>query len=303
MQAKVLFIGASLLVAAGPAFADDPNGGAGGDATGAGSGSGAPEAAPPPAAMAPASDQLINTPLTLGKGAIGLTGGIDVARITITLPPIPPATMGTSASATAEVLNLGGGFGVTDKLQVGLLYALALNNDSGAFPDSGKGPLTLYGGLNLLHQDKLDVAASADFEINVANTDDKAIHAGLAVRYMATPKVALFTGNIVPPGPSGQHLTISLATNGPITFDVPVGVAIQAAPKVYAWADTTVASFSISNSANEFLFSDFIPIDIGVLFRAAPNIDVGAHFSDDLKHAGDFYTFGVLARMIMPGSK
>jgi hypothetical protein len=304
MQAKVWFIGASLLVAAGTAFADDPNGGAGGDASGAGSGSGAP-AAPtegaPPAAMA--SDQLINTPLTLGKGAIGLTGGIDVARISVTIPPIPPATMPTTVSATAEILELGGGFGVTDKLQIGLLYALSLNDDSGAFPNSGKGPLTLYGGLSLLHQDKLDVAASADFEINVANTDDKVIHAGLGVRFMATPKVALFTGNIVPPGPSGQHLAISLASNGPITFSVPVGVAIQAAPKAYVWVDTTVADISISNSNNAFIFSDFIPIDVGLLYRVAPNVDLGAHFSDDLKNAGDFYIFGVLARMVMPGGK
>src|SRR5436305_9474070 len=176
MQAKVLFIGAAgLLFSASVAFADDPGaaagGGAGGDATGAGSGSGS-AAVEVGATAAMASDQLINTPLTLGKGAIGITGGIDVAKLSITIPPIPPATMPTTVSATAEILNLGAGFGVSDKLQVGFLYQLALNNDSGAFPDSGKGPLTLYGGLGLLHQDKLDVAASADFEINVANTDD-----------------------------------------------------------------------------------------------------------------------------------
>jgi hypothetical protein len=211
--------------------------------------------------------------------------------------------MPTTVSATAEVLDVGAGFGVSDKLEVGLLYALALNNDSGAFPDSGKGPLTLFGAFNLLHQDKLDVSAGADFEINIAQTDDKAIHAGLGVRYMATPKVALFTGNIVPPAPAGQHLSISLASNGPITFAVPVGVALQAAPKAFLWVDTEVANISISNSSNAFIFSDFIPVEVGLLYRAAPNIDIGARFSDDLKHAGDFYQFGVLARMIMPGSK
>ena len=54
-------------------------------------------------------------------------------------------------------------------------------------------------------------------------------------------------------------------------------------------SDTTLADFSISNSSNAFIFSDFIPVDVGVLFRAAKDLDVGVLFQDDLKNAGDLY--------------
>ena len=94
----------------------------------------------------------------------------------------------------------------------------------------------------------------------------------------------------------GQHLSIGLGTNGPITFSIPVGVALQATPQVFGFVDTTLADFSISNSSNAFIFSDFIPVDVGVLFRAAKDLDVGVSFQDDLKNAGDAYLFGLMAR-------
>jgi hypothetical protein len=293
-RTNVLIIGA-LLLSAGSALAQgtgDGSGsasaGAGGEVGGgAGSGSAAVGVDAGGGAMAGGNDQLISAPLTLGKGWIGITGDFEVLRINI--PPIPPATMGVSA--TAEGLGVGLGYGISDKLEAGLSYFIQVNPDG-----SAKGPLDLYAGFTLLHKDKLDVAAGADFAINLANTDAKAINAGLAVRYLVAPKIALFTGNPVAPGPVGQHLSISLASNGPITFAVPVGVALQASPKAYAFLDTEVARFSISNSANAFIFADFIPIDVGLLFRAMPGLDIGAHFADDLKAAGDAYEFGVLAR-------
>ena len=115
---------------------------------------------------------------------------------------------------------------------------------------------------------------------------------------MVAPKIALYTGNPIPMGPAGQHLSISLASNGPITFAVPVGVALQASPQLFAFVDTTLAQFSISNSSNAFIFSDFIPVNVGALYRAAKDIDVGITFTDDLKNAGDFYIVGLTARYL-----
>jgi len=258
-----------------------------------------PDGTTPPAATTEAAPapggEIISEPLTLGKGVLGITAGFEIARLTITLPPVPPATTGTTASATAEELLVGAGYGVNEKLELGVTYALDVHDDSGTFPNSGKGPLAIYAGYNLM-AGKLSVAAGADFSINLGNTDSKSINAGLAVRYMVAPKIAIVTGNPVPPGPVGQHLSISLASNGPITFALPVGVELQAAPKAFLYLNTEIASFSISNSSNAFLFSDFIPVDLGLLYRAAPGLDVGAHFSDDLKNAGDFYVFGVMLR-------
>jgi hypothetical protein len=289
-RTKVLIIGA-LLLSAGTALAEGDGDGSGSAATGGGGeGSGSGSAAVTAGGgggAAMGNDELISAPLTLGKGWLGITGDLEVLRITI--PPIPPATTGTSD--TAEGLGVGVGYGISDKLEVGGTYFIQLNPNG-----SAKGPLDIYAGFTLLHKDKLDVAAGADFDINLAATDNKAINAGLAVRYAVAPKIAIFTGNPVAPGPVGQHLSIGLGTNGPITFSIPVGVALQAAPKAYVWLDTTLARIKISNSANAFIFSDFIPVDVGLLYRAMPGLDVGAHFADDLKAAGDAYEFGVLAR-------
>ena len=202
-----------------------------------------------------------------------------------------------STSATAEFLQLGGGFGVTDKITAGFTYAFDVHDDSGTFPNSVKGPLDLYGSFNVMHKDKLSVTAGADFAIDTGNTDSKSISAGLSAKYMLSPTLAVYTGNPIPLGPAGQHLHIDLGTNGPITFSVPVGVALQPSPKLFAFVDTTLADFSISNSNNAFIFSDFIPVDVGALFRAAKDIDVGVTFQDDLKNAGDFYIIGLTARL------
>jgi len=300
---KTLLIGSTLLLAAPAAFAqgDDASGGGGGSATvgadanagGAGASAGATVSTGGDAAMGAWSDQLINNPQTLPKGAIGVFGDFEILSISFS----DPTTM-TSVSSTAEFLALGADYGVSDKLDLGFTYALNVHDDAGTFQDFPKGPLDLHGAFNLVHKDKLSVTAGADFDINLDNTDDKSIHAGLSAKYMVAPKIAVYTGNPIPLGPAGQHLSIGLGTNGPITFAVPVGVALQATPQLFAFVDTTLASFSISNSSNAFIFSDFIPVDVGALFRAGKDLDVGVTFQDDLKNAGDFYIFGITARYI-----
>ncbi len=297
-RAKVLIIGAGLLLAAGTAFADgdgDGSGSAAAGGEGAGSGSAAATATDTGGGGAAAGGELISAPLTVGKSALGVFGELGIASISVTVPPVPPATMPTTVSSTAEALGIGAGYGVNEKLEVGGTYAFTLHDDAGTFPNNVEGPLTLFGAYNLMNG-KLSVAVGAQFQIDLSNTDSKGLALGASVRYMVAPKIAIFSGNPIAPGPVGNQLSISLASNGPITFALPVGAAMQVNPKAYAWLDTELASFSISNSANEFIFSDFIPIDIGLLYRAAPNIDIGGHFTDDLKHAGDFYQFGILAR-------
>ncbi len=302
---KTLLIGSSLLLAAPAAFAqgDDASGGGDGSATvgadasagagGANAGAGATVTTDAGGGGMAAgwSDQLINNPQTLPKGAIGVGASFEILSLTFT----DPVSM-TSSTSTAEALFLAADYGVTDKIDVGLSYGLNVHNDAGTFQDFPKGPLDIHGAFNLIHKDKLSVTAGADFDIDLNNTDSKAIHAGLSAKYLVAPKIAVYTGNPVPLGPAGQHLSIDLGTNGPITFAVPVGVALQATPQLFAFVDTTLASFSISNSSNAFIFSDFIPVDVGALFRAAKDLDVGVTFQDDLKNAGDFYIFGLTAR-------
>jgi hypothetical protein len=304
---KVLLIGTGLLFAA-PAFAQ-----VGGDASGAGGGSAAPaggDATAAGGATTPSvgatveggggawSEEIIDNPVTLPKGALSVYGDLGILRLSITIPAVPPAPAMTQ-TFTLEQLVVGANYGVSDKLTVGGQYGIPLHDDSGTFPNSGKGPLTLLGAFNLKTDLKMSVAAAADLTINLGNTTTETIHAGLALRYNVAPKFAVFTGSpVAGMGPMAQHLSIGLNSNAPITFALPVGAAFQASPKLFAFADTTLASFSISNSNNAFIFSDFIPIEVGAFFRAVKDLDVGVIFNDDLKNAGDAYVISFAARFV-----
>jgi hypothetical protein len=307
---KLALLGSSLLFTA-PAFAQDAP--AGGDASGtatvgagadanaggatAGAGATVGATADAGAAVTAWSDQNIDNPVTLPKGGLGVFGDFEIFKLNF--PSLDP-TMPNS-SITTEFLALGAGFGVTDKITAGVTYAVDIHDDGGTFPSDGrwKGPLGLYGEFNIMNKDKLSVTAGADFQINLQDTDfGKAINAGLSVKYKVAPKVAVFTGNPLPLGPAGQHLHISLDDMGPVDFRIPVGVALQPTPQIFAFADTELLNIGISNSDTNAIGSDAfgIPLQVGALFRAAKDLDLGLTFQDDLKNAGDTYLIGFNAR-------
>ena len=103
-RAKVLIIGAGLLLAAGTAFADGDGDGSGSAAPaggeGAGSGSAAASATDMAGGGAAPGGELISAPLTVGKSALGVFGELGVAAASFTAPPVPPATMGTTTNPT-----------------------------------------------------------------------------------------------------------------------------------------------------------------------------------------------------------
>lgn len=302
-RAKVIFIGAGLLLAASPAFADGDGGGSasGGATVGAGAevgaggaavGGGAAVTVGGDATMGAWPLAIIDRPLTLVKSGLGLYGNLEILRVSSTF-------MGMTSSATAEGLQLGGGYGVSDKLTIGAEYAFSLHSFE------IKGPLTLYGSLALMRNDKLTIGASADLviDLNAVNamgmsSTTETLQAGLGIRYKLAPKIAIFTGTPIAPGPLGQHLSIGFQSGAPIAIDLPVGLAIQATPQVYLWVNTEIAHLKISNTTNEFFGADFIPLTVGALYAANKNLDVGGFLElPDLKNSKfDILVFGVGAR-------
>ncbi|MBV8756819.1 MAG: hypothetical protein JO257_06085 [Deltaproteobacteria bacterium] len=329
---KTLLIGSSLLLAAPAAFAqgDDASGGGGGSATvgagaevnaggaGASAGAGATVAAGGDAAVGwPA--EMGSRPYTLLKGGLAAYGDFDIMHASITAGT-------TTSSFTQEQFHLGAGYGVSDKLTVGGEFSFPLAGD-GTDNTKLKGPLRFYGMFGLSHSDKMTVAAEAHFELNLCGGVDtmggcattKAIGAGLDARYVLAPKIALFTGSAFGPGVPGamgavslpgfggasvgQHLNISLESSGPITFDVPVGVSLQATPQLLAWVAFDLMRFNLANKAMgadtvQVIFSDAqgAPMNLGGFFGVNKNLDVGVSVTDDLKHAGDLYVIALGAR-------
>lgn len=300
---KSVLIGSSLLLAA-PALAQDAT--VSGDAT-ATTGDGTVSADPNAAVTTDANASVtatgsammgwwptsaVDRPFMRGKGKI--TAGLDYGLFKISF--FEPITM-TTVSGTADAINVSAAYGVSDQINAGLGYAVPLgvagDNDFNA-----AGNLDLWGGYQIKHDPKMSVAATADFAVDLDNTDDMEIHAGLGFRYTVAPKIGVFTGAPYGPGPVGQHLSISLASDGPITFSVPVGAMFQATPELNVNVMTTLANISISNSDTAVFGADYIPLYLGGLFAVNKNIDVQAQFGlPDLKEAGfDLYTLSLGAR-------
>jgi hypothetical protein len=318
---KLALIGSSLLFTA-PAFAQDAPAG---DATATGTGDAtAPAPDPNAAGTTPtvtatpdagaagtsafsATGQLIDQQYVADKGKVGAFGDVDIAHLSV-------SGGGVTVSATQEGLNLGAGYGITDKITAGLEYAFPVAGD-GTDDTKFKGPLTIFGNLLLAHSDKMTVAVNADFEYDMCGGFDadgcvgtKGIHAGLGLKYRVAPKFAVFTGSPFGPGPVGQHLSISLESSGPITFELPVGAGFQATPQIFAFAETNLALFRLANApdgadAVSPIFSDAemggigIPLALGGFFGVNKQLHVGAQLSfPDLAHAGDLWGVTVGAR-------
>jgi len=303
-RVKIL-VGATLLCAASIASAQD-----------------APDpAAPPPDGSAPPavtttgaapgawSQQVIDQPMTLQAGKLAVYGNVDILHFSTTVGTV-------TASSTAEGLDLGVGYGVSDKLTVGLAYAFSLHDFE------IKGPLTLYGAFSLYNKDKLTVGASANLTLNFNGgadamgntTTTETLQAGLGVRYKVTNKIALYTGGSSPGNLSGalgivnetpragsvlgQHLTIGLNSNAPIAFDIPIGVGLQVAPNAFVWANTSIAHIKFSNTSNAFLFADYIPLNVGFDYSVDQHLQVGAYLTlPDLENSKfDLLVFGIGAR-------
>jgi hypothetical protein len=148
-----------------------------------------------------------------------------------------------------------------------------------------------------MRDDKLAVVAGGDFTVAFAGSATAFLHAGVSVRYKLAPKFVIYSGNPLAPGPYGQQLVIGLNNSAPVAIDLPVGLGWQVNPKAFAWAQTALAHIKLANSANEIIFADYIPLEIGALYRAKKDLDVGGYMSfPDLESAGDFFGFGVLVR-------
>ena len=310
---KILFA-ATLIAAPTAVFAADGDppadgtAGGGGDGTAGGAPAGGDGTAPATGdgSMAPAGDggmatwskSVIDRPLTVMKGKLGVGVDLAIAHISISI-------LGTTSSSTSEGLLLSGAYGVTDKIEVGASYGFSLHEFE------IKGTLTPFAAISLVHSDKLDVAAGLDIAVDLNSPDPSSttgettttetLEAGLGVRYKITPKIAAFTGSPFPGGPVGQHLKIGFQEGASKTFDIPVGFGMQATPELFAYLTTNVATILLSDvpmgGKRVQSIADATPLSLGGWFNVNKNIDAVATLSFfDVQHAGDAYAIFLGAR-------
>ncbi|MDX2087092.1 MAG: hypothetical protein SFX73_04535 [Kofleriaceae bacterium] len=301
---KTLCVAAAMLAApVTTAFADDDEATAGGESGegGGGADGGGAASATPAAADVSATvsgtlgPSIIDRQLVLEKSMLAFQADAGFASTQDRVGNV------TSDAETTIAMQVGAGYGVTDKITVGGTYAFQLSDFE------IKGPLTVYGDYNITDNGKLSVAASADVAANFNGTDelgdssvDLAIHAGIAVRYKIIPKLAVYTGNPYTPGPSGQQLNIGITEGEDKTFEVPVGVAFQAMPALYTYFDANLATISLSDPGMDasrlVTVDDTVPFRIGGWFNVTKGLDAGAAFNSDFHRIGDDYGVTVGAR-------
>jgi hypothetical protein len=280
----------------------------------------------------PRGDAIVERPLTLPATKMAIYGDLDVVKVDL-----------GGFTATSEQIHGGLGYGVTDQLTVGVDYAFPLHDSaSGTFagmttsqsntlPGNGRGPLMPYASYRLLHG-PLSLAVSGGLLVNLAGqrsvdamgnpdfTTTYSIVAGAVLKYDIAPTIAVYTGTPLAgneiglagspfgPGPLGNQLQIGLSSDSsgnsmPSILSLPAGIAFQATPQLFAFAQTTLMAAYVANApmgadSLSFIGSSAIPFTAGAFFSVSHKLEIGGTLSfPDLQHAGDLYLFGIAARL------
>ncbi len=318
-----LSIAAATAAMTGVAFAEDPKPDDAGGAAGAGAAAGGTATVGTDGAKVDASATVgmftaatwpkayVDRPQVAGKGMIEVTPIFDFARKTTTV-------MGTSSSTNATQINLGGRYGINDKIEaLASFNRIILSPSPTSGGDRVKGQLTAGVGIGLA-KGKLDaeVKVAVGYDLLAKNAP---LLAGVDVRYHLGPKMWVGTP-VNRPGLvlflKGTDITLptvppTTVTISPIFFNIPVAFAYQATPDLAIQANTALMRLNLNDDAKGgpmgstatfFGTDDFggIPLDIDAIYAISNKMDVIGNLNfGDLKHIGDNLgiTAGVNIRM------
>jgi hypothetical protein len=184
------------------------------------------------------------------------------------------------------------GFGLTDKLEVGVGYAYPVH------PFEGKGALDGYVGYAIVRgalDGKLEIIARATAGYNVLTELANPLQVGVQVQYGITSRLAVISNSLNATGGGGQ-LSIGLAGDvKPIKLVLPLALAYQVTPALYLQLDTTLATIKIKDAANAFFGADSTPLALTAIYNAIPAVDVIGGISVD-PDISDSLAFGVGVR-------
>ncbi len=219
--------------------------------------------------------------LTLGQG-----GGDAVSELTLTKVGGMTTTYGTQ-SYTAEGMVIGGDVGLTDRLQIGASYGVILRNDLGTVFDGDNWKGTVTGRVAYLAVARPDLRiAATGAVIDFLDIGQRAYELGAAVQVPLAPNLALFT--------PGDQLRIG--ANDKVGLELPVGLAMQMTPSLYAFGQVDLADISLANGSDAYVIADFLPITAGAFVTPARGVDLGFELMDNLEQARSYTAFA-LARL------
>jgi hypothetical protein len=246
-----------------------------------------PVAAPIPVAITP--------PVVVETQGRAIVTPQHVLELHGVLPIVP------SGGSVGLGLEVGGTYGVADKLELGGDYALSLK----AFDATGT--LTVRGAYLAKTSASWDLAVAAALIADLNSGGETSVNVGGWFRYHLGPRASLFTGTPgIPPlvagavglprPPSPYQLTFGVNNGNRVAINLPIGLGYQASPQVYVYASTTLAYLLFDATEQRLLFVDFIPIAAGLYYSTSPALDLGVQVADDLRNAGDSYAVLLTAR-------
>lgn len=232
-----------------------------------------PSAAPAPEPVAAATGRwpraVFARPLTLPAG-LAVVG----------------ADLVTTDTFDGFAMNLAGGYGISDDLEINGFYLFSLDDFN------GKGNLDVDVGYKLARGaagGKLEVIGRGRLGYDIAGDSANPLRLGVHVQYSLTDKIALIT--------PGQQLSIALESTPEVMgmggereifLQLPVAVGYQATPELYFQLDTTLAKVKLVDSSNEFFGADTTPLTVTAVYNAIPALDVIAAIGINLTPpAGD----------------
>lgn len=242
------------------------------------------EAAPADSSAAPAADvggqsykgvpiEIIDRPRALPKGLMQLGGDLAIARTSVTVA-------GKTTSSTGAALGLSFGYGVADKLAVGVGYSFALKEFE------AKGDLSLFAAYSFMENSraaKMSAAATVGLGYNILGESLDPIELGVDFHYKLTPKMELFSG--------GGQLQIGIDPDTTASLSLPVGFGFQASPNLWAFAQTSLATIGLKPSGTTLIGRDFTPLSLGAYYSPSAQLDVGASFNTvDLGGVADAFS-------------
>jgi hypothetical protein len=246
-----------------------------------------PLAPPEDGSLARWPREIVARPRTLPKDAFAGLADLDIQHSSVTVN-------GAAEGLTTIGLRLGGSYGITDALELGLAYELYPHT-----PDRGvvfPGPLDLRAAYRVYAQGKLSAAAQVriDHDFDRKTSD---VYAGAYVHYRVTPALAIYS--------PGEQLVAAVqradrgtvAAIKPASFHLPVGLGYQLDGKLYLYGEIELAKLNINADANAFLFADYVPLRLGGFYSVSHQLDVGLAFEfPDLKDLAGGYAVLLRAR-------
>lgn len=231
--------------------------------------------------------EIIDRPLTLRRGMIAAGGELGLVRTQFT------DLGGDTTSETTETALVAGRYGITDRIEAGVAYGLALD------PFEAKGPIVVGAAVGVIDRERLKVAPAAAFTYNLAS-EIADVRGGAAVLYKITPRLAAFAPatqiRVTTKVPIGMGAPIPK----PIDIDLPVGVGLQASERVFATLVTRLARIGIQDSDTAILFVDQTPFAVGMSYSPSNKLDFALTL--DVPNAGDIgdvFTISIGARLFV----